>query len=86
MLLERSTGGQINLNPGACCIGRLYNMQAFSFGQINVPGQRSMFPDAAGDRRHHTHSWIDYVFVDEHNRHKRLKGRAIVQNVCPLHG
>ena len=51
-------------------------MQAFSFGQINVPGQRSMLLEPE--------IWdliltilADYVFVDEHNRHKRLKGKTV---------
>jgi hypothetical protein len=26
-------------------------------------------------------AWLDYVFVDEHNRHKRLKGKAGVRAI-----
>ena len=29
-------------------------------------------------------TWPDYVFVDEHNRHKRLKGKAGVQSLLSL--
>jgi len=42
MLLERDTGGLISLKAGGCN----FKMQAFSFGQINVPGQKSMSRDA----------------------------------------
>lgn len=78
MLLERDTGGFITVKSGGCCTGRDFNMQAFSFGQMNVPGQRSMSLDAAVSMGHHADVPADYVFVDEHNRHKRLKGKAVI--------
>lgn len=52
-------------------------MQAFSFGQINVPGQRStsFLIWAKKCTTSMLTAGPDYVFVDEHNRHKRLKGK-----------
>lgn len=44
MLHESSTGGPINWESGAPGgRGPALNMQAFSLGQVNVPGQRSTF-------------------------------------------
>lgn len=51
-------------------------MQAFSFGQINIPGQRSMFLQSVKQQDMMLIVDSDYVFVDDQNRHKRLKGRS----------
>ncbi len=77
MLLETSTNRSISLISGEYCTGPVLNMQAFSFGQINVPGQRSMFLNVPEMLNVVLTARLDYVFVDEHNRHKRLKGKAV---------
>jgi len=56
-----------------------HTMQNFSFAPPNLgvtAGEKSVYP------LKYTYTFrqrwlidIDYVFVDEHNRHKRLKGR-----------
>lgn len=78
MLLACSTGRSTIPTSGGCRAARAPNMQAFSFGQINVPGQRSMLHCSPKGIRYGANCLSDYVFVDEHNRHKRLKGEAFV--------
>jgi hypothetical protein len=70
-------------------------MQTFSFTPANFPpreNQKSAYPKLpthlslpSFDYRL-TKSLIDYVFVDEHNRHKRLKGEIFLHDykILPL--
>ena len=49
-------------------------MQTFAAVPINSAGQRSEQSYTTDARSRTDHLDVDFVFVDEHNRHKRLKG------------
>jgi hypothetical protein len=66
-------------SPGSPLKLYFAKMQTFALAPANPAGQKSTSSPPTGGRPHTSRTVlkllrVDYVFVDEHNRHKRLKG------------